>query len=539
MDHIRRQSKVARRRLTCQRFLAYLPWTLLVAGLVTAVGLGLPKIVHLEVEPNIWMACWVGVSVLVALIVTVCLALIGRPTLPDAAAEIDRRFGMRERLSSALVLNETDKKSELGVALVADAQRRAKTVDVSDQFRWGFHRKLLVPLIPAVLVGLLCMLPDKELKEDVAKANSMSLTQVKNSTETLMQKIQAKRKAAEKQGLTAAVDMFKKLEGELAELRKNTKMDTKQAFAKLNDIKNQLDERRKELGDSDTLRKNLQNLKKLEPGPADELADAMKEGDFSKAEKALEELLEKMQAGEMTKSDMQKMQKQLEQLQNAMSEAAQAHEAGKESLKEQIKQAEQAGDTQKAAQLQRKLEQMQASDSSMAQMQELANMLSEASQSMQEGDMQSASEAFEKMAEQLSQMNASDEQLQELDELMDSLAESKADMMGDMQGMGQMPGQIPGNGDGQGEGQGSGERPEEEDDVDFYDAREREKMRMGETVYGGKVGGANKKGTTQFEVQEAVLTSMSEEPEPLDDTPLSKARRDHTRDYFNAVREGK
>lgn len=539
MDHIRRQSKVARRRLTCQRFLGYLPWTLLVAGLVTAVGLGLPKIVHLEVEPNIWMACWVGVSVLVALIVTVCLALIGRPTLPDAAAEIDRRFGMRERLSSALVLNETDKKSELGVALVADAQRRAKTVDVSDQFRWGFHRKLLVPLIPAVLVGLLCMLPDKELKEDVAKANSMSLTQVKNSTETLMQKIQAKRKAAEKQGLTAAVDMFKKLEGELAELRKNTKMDTKQAFAKLNDIKDQLDERRKELGDSDTLRKNLQNLKKLEPGPADELADAMKEGDFSKAEKALEELLEKMQAGEMTKSDMQKMQKQLEQLQNAMSEAAQAHEAGKESLKEQIKQAEQAGDTQKAAQLQRKLEQMQASDSSMAQMQELANMLSEASQSMQEGDMQSASEAFEKMAEQLSQMNASDEQLQELDELMDSLAESKADMMGDMQGMGQMPGQIPGNGDGQGEGQGSGERPEEEDDVDFYDAREREKMRMGETVYGGKVGGANKKGTTQFEVQEAVLTSMSEEPEPLDDTPLSKARRDHTRDYFNAVREGK
>lgn len=539
MDHIRRQSKVARRRLTCQRFLGYLPWTLLVAGLVTAVGLGLPKIVHLEVEPNIWMACWVGVSVLVALIVTVCLALIGRPTLPDAAAEIDRRFGMRERLSSALVLNETDKKSELGVALVADAQRRAKTVDVSDQFRWGFHRKLLVPLIPAVLVGLLCMLPDKELKEDVAKANSMSLTQVKNSTETLMQKIQAKRKAAEKQGLTAAVDMFKKLEGELAELRKNTKMDTKQAFAKLNDIKDQLDERRKELGDSDTLRKNLQNLKKLEPGPADELADAMKEGDFSKAEKALEELLEKMQAGEMTKSDMQKMQKQLEQLQNAMSEAAQAHEAGKESLKDQIKQAEQAGDTQKAAQLQRKLEQMQASDSSMAQMQELANMLSEASQSMQEGDMQSASEAFEKMAEQLSQMNASDEQLQELDELMDSLAESKADMMGDMQGMGQMPGQIPGNGDGQGEGQGSGERPEEEDDVDFYDAREREKMRMGETVYGGKVGGANKKGTTQFEVQEAVLTSMSEEPEPLDDTPLSKARRDHTRDYFNAVREGK
>jgi hypothetical protein len=35
-----------------------------------------------------------------------------------------------------------------------------------------------------------------------------------------------------------------------------------------------------------------------------------------------------------------------------------------------------------------------------------------------------------------------------------------------------------------------------------------------------------------------VLASLSEEPEPLDDTPLPKLQRDHTRDYFNSLREG-
>ncbi len=94
-------------------------------------------------------------------------------------------------------------------------------------------------------------------------------------------------------------------------------------------------------------------------------------------------------------------------------------------------------------------------------------------------------------------------------------------------------------GRGMGEGRGEGERPEEENDVSTFDSRVREKMKAGETVYGGKVGGENRKGTTKVEVQEAVLSSLSEDPEVIDDSPLPKAQRDHTREYFNAVREGK
>ena len=94
-------------------------------------------------------------------------------------------------------------------------------------------------------------------------------------------------------------------------------------------------------------------------------------------------------------------------------------------------------------------------------------------------------------------------------------------------------------GNGLGEGRGSGERPEADDEVDFFDSQVRDKMRKGEIVDGGKIGGANKKGITKSEVQEAVLTSFSEEPEPLDETPLPKTQREHAASYFHAIREGK
>ncbi len=541
MNTILRQARAARRRMTFSRFLRFLPITLLVALCVSAIGLGLAKLVYIDSDPTVWLVSWLAAPAVIALITSLCLTFVGRPTIADAATEVDRRFRLRERLSSALVAVPEDRETELGQAMLADAERKAASVDVRDQFTWGFSPKILLPVLPALVVGLLIFLPDRSAPEEVAGSKKVSLQQVKNSTDKLLEKIKTQRKKAEAKGLNAAVDMFKKLESDLADLRKDTKLDTKQAFAKLNNIKEQLEERRKELGDADALRKNLGNLRKLEPGPVDELADAMKEGDFSKAEEALEQLMEKMSNGEMSEKDMSQMQKQLDQLEKALSQAASEHEKAKQALQEQINQAEAAGDMQKASQLERKLEKMQMSDSSMAQMQQMADMLQQASQSMQEGDMQEASESLDQLMQQLSEMNASDAELQDLDELMDSLSESKSEMM---QGqMGQMPGMLPGNGngngDGLGEGQGSGDRPEDQDDVDFYDSRQRERMRMGETVYGGKVGGANRKGVTRAEVQDAVLSSLSEEPEPLEDVPLPKMQREHTREYFNTVRDGR
>lgn len=544
MDSIRKQARIARRRLTSQRLLSFLPWTLTIALVVALVGLALPKLMHLPVEPTIWFACWLGGTTVVAIITTICLTFLGRATLPDAAAAIDHRFGLRERLSSAMVLTAEDRETELGQALAEDANRRAEKIDVRDQFQWGFTSKLLLPALPALLAAALWFVPNQGPLESTATVDQASINQVKNSIKPLIEQIKKKRELEEQQGLSAAVDLFKKLETELDKLQKDTKLDTKQTLAKLNDIKEQMQERRKELGSAEALRKNLQNLEKFEAGPAEKLADALKKGDFEKAEESVEELLKKLQKGDMSQADQEKLQQQLEKLEKAMSEAAQAQEQAKQALQDQIAQAEKAGDMQKAAQLQRKLEEAQGQDANAAQMQQMADMLSQVQQAMKEGDMQSASEAMEQMASQLQQMNQSDSELQDLDELMDSLSQSKSQMMCKQcsgEGcqscsMGSMPGQIPGMG--MGEGQGAGDRPEEETDTDFFDSRVRDMMKRGEIVDGGKVGGDNRKGSTTAEVQEAVLTSMSDEPEPLDDTPLPKTQREHTRDYFNSIRDG-
>lgn len=548
MDQIRKQSRIARRRLVTERFFAYLPWTLSFGLLLAVVAIVLPKVMYLPVDNLIWFASWAGGCAALALIINTVLTFVGRPTLADAAVEIDRRFSLRERLSSVLVMSKEDTDTDLGKALVADAQKRAEKLDVRDKFQWGLRRSLLVPLIPALIGAALWYAPNRLAPEEVAtKDSKTTIKQIKNSTKPLLDQIKKKREQAEKDGLSdMEIDFFKKLEGELAKLQKDNKLDTKQSLAKLNDIKEQLEERRNEMGSAENLKRNLQNLEKFEAGPAEKLADALKKGDFEKAEESLQQMVKKMEAGEMTPSEMQQLQKQLEKIEQAMAEAAQAHEQNKQSLKEQIKKAEAAGDMQKAAQLQRKLEQAQAQDAQMQQMQQMADALSKAQQSMKEGDMQAAKDQLGKMASQLQKMNQQDSELKDLDELMDSLSQSKSQMTcsecnGDgcskcMNSMGKM-GKIPGNG--LGEGKGQGDRPEEETDVDTFDSRIRDKMKKGETVYGGQVGGENRKGTTQVEVQEAVLTSLSEEPEALDDTPLPKSQRDHTREYFNAVREGK
>ncbi len=402
----------------------------------------------------------------------------------------------------------------------------------------------MLPVLPALLAVGLWFAPLRQADEELA-TNTAKVNPIANSTKPLIEQLKKKREEAEKAGLNEAADMFRKLENKLNELQKDAKLDTKQSMAKLNDIKQQLEKRREELGAPDALKKNLQKLEKLEPGPADEMTEALKKGDFDKAADEAKKLLEKMKSGEgLSQEEMQKLEKQMQQLEKALNEAVQAHQEAKKSLEQQMKQAEAAGDLQKAAQLERKLAEMQAKDSQMQQMQELAESMSQCEQCMAKGDKQGAQDQLQKMASQLQKMSSENGEMQDLDQLMDSLSQSKSQMacskcggMGCKACMGSKMGEMPGQG--LGEGRGSGDRPEEETDTDYFESRVRDKMKQGETVFGGKIGGENRKGSTTAEVQQAVLSSIAEEPEALDNQPLPKNQREHTREYFNALRDGK
>ena len=73
----------------------------------------------------------------------------------DAAIEIDHRFGLAERVSSAYILSAADRDTPMGQALVEDAVRAIARVDVAPGFRLSLSRAALLPLVPAVVAFLL------------------------------------------------------------------------------------------------------------------------------------------------------------------------------------------------------------------------------------------------------------------------------------------------------------------------------------------------------------------------------------------------
>jgi|688.fasta_scaffold00030_112 hypothetical protein len=530
MQEVRRKSYQARRRLVVERFLALLPAQLSALLVLASTAVMLPKWMVLPVPAVIWYCSWLGGAVVVGLLVSFIMTWLSRPTLSVAAAEVDRRFQLRERLSSSLTLTPEDQQTDLGQALMVDAERRAEVLDIASQFTWGAHRKLLLPLLPLLLSSLYFVLPDRQSQAS-PELNQVEATLIKSSTQPLLDQIRKKRQEAEEQDLLDAAEMLKKLEGELERMAKNAKLDPQEALTKLNDIKQQLNERKQELGNSESLKKSLQNLDKFDAGPLEKLADSLKSGDMEKAQKAVQDLLEDLKSGKMSSEQLEKLKNDMERLNQSIQQAAQAHEEAKQKLEDQIRKAKQSGDQQRAGELQRKLEQMQANDNSISRMQEMAQQLGKCQQCLSKGDQEGMQEALQDISEVLQELSEGDQQLQDLDQLLNELSECKS-------GMCKGKGDQPGKGQGLGEGKGQGDRPEEDSDVDFFQSQVRGQLQPGENVFSGKVGGQNRKGLSQVEVQQEITRELTEEPEPLDETPLPRNQREHTRDYFNSIREG-
>ena len=86
-----------------------------------------------------------------------------------------------------------------------------------------------------------------------------------------------------------------------------------------------------------------QQLKQLQQGPADKLAEALRQGDFARAAQELEKLRQELAKGEMN-AKREQLAKQLDQLQKKLAEMADAQRQMAEELKKQIAEKQAAGD---------------------------------------------------------------------------------------------------------------------------------------------------------------------------------------------------
>ncbi|MBC8355071.1 MAG: hypothetical protein H8E66_24085 [Planctomycetes bacterium] len=429
MEEIRRQVATARRRLVMQQFLGVLPWALLVAMVIAVIGLAIPKLWIISVDSQTWFASWLIGSVAAAIVFTIGWTIVVRRQALDAAIELDRRFGLKERVSSVLSLRSDELESEAGQALLSDASRRVESLQVREKFGIAITPRVLLPVLPALVAFALVLVPDAQDKATAASSDSAAIReQIKRSAQQLKNRLAEKRKRVEESGLKDADQIFKKLHMGLDEMSKDGNVDRKKALVKINNLAKELEQRRKALGDPDKMQKQFEGLKNIERGPAEKIANAMKDGNFDKAIEQLKQLQEKMEKGDLSEQEKKQLAQQLQQMQQKMQEMVNSQREAKADLERQIQQKMDEGDTEAAGKLQRKLDDLQQQDRQMQQMEQMADKLGQASEAMQNGDMESAQTQLSEFSDQLQDMQSEMQQLASLDEMMDEIGDAKSAM---------------------------------------------------------------------------------------------------------------
>ncbi len=554
MEEIRRQVTRAHRRMVLQQFLGVFVWSMFAALIVALVGVAIPKIWVMNVNAEIWNWSWIVGAIAGGIVMAMVWTYLIRRQPLEAAVEIDRRFGLKERVSSSLALQPDELESDAGHALMTDAARRVERIDIRERFGVSLNWRALLPVIPVIAVVAVLFLENPVAKKEaLAKQEQLKIEKrIKTANDRVKKKLEEARKKASENNLKVAEVLFNKLQDKLDKLsNQKTKASRKDAMVRLNDLKKEIEDRQKQLGDAGQMKKNLDQLKDIQKGPADKAVDAMKEGNFKKAMEEINKLAQQLKNGEMSKDDMKDLANQLEEMSKKLNDLAVAHEQAKKDLQEQIKKAERDGNLAKAGDLQQKLDEMKQRDKQMNKLQEMANKLAQCKECMNPGNggqpskqqLAQAADALAELGEQLEQMQGEMDELAALDEVMDQIAEAKNGMMcegcdgaGCKMCNGGGEGDMPGMG--MGEGQGQGERPEQETDSQSYLSRVGAKPKKGQAIRTGQIDGLNATGLSKEQVKAEVRSSLSQEADPLTNQRLPKAQREHAKKFFQALRKG-
>lgn len=552
MNRIEVKVRSARRRLILGHFGQALCVTLFAGLLVAIVAIALPAIRFMDVNVSAWNYSWIGGCLVAAFAAAGIYAFVKAPSVEAVAAELDRRFGLRERLSSSIAMTEVDRDSDFGLALLADADKKAAKVDVAEKFRLKPTKIGWLPMsmVPVLVVVLMLAEPMSETSASTTpKVDKTEVKQVLTAASKLKKRIQQQRRKAEAEGLKEAEDMFKKMESQLDKITKASDMNRKDAMIEMNDLKKQLEERRSQLGSTEQMKRALSQMKGLEAGPGDKVAKAIEQGNLAKAKDMVKDLADKMRQGELSEAEKEQLKNQVQQMQKALEDAVKEHKKKEKELKDQIEQARREGRSGDAAKMQQKLNQMQQKNSQMQNMQQMAESMKNAAEACENGDAGQAADALQQMSDQLGQMQQEMSELEDLDSALDSLSESKSQMRCQQcegggckecqgQGQGQGFGQGQGQGQGLGRGTGQGDRPESETDTNTYETQVRGKVKKGKAVITGFADGPNRKGITREDVKQAIQGSLSEKSDPSENQTLPRAEREHAQQYFDQLREG-
>jgi hypothetical protein len=512
-----------------QRFLDALAWCWFAALSAALVLIVVDKFWPLGVEAWGWAAGGLGVGLAAAMVWT----FYRRSSPLEAAIEIDHRFALKERVSSALALTSADRQTEAGEALLADAVARIERIDVGGRFAVKPPRRLLLPLLPGVLAVLVALLIGPAVLEEpaVAKADDLAAKQqVQKATASVRRQLADRREKAKKEGLQDAERLFQKLEDGMKELNNEPK---DKAMTKINDLSRLLADRRQQLGGTDKVKEQLDQLKNIDHGPADKFAKALARGDMKKAADELKKLKDELENGKMDQKQKDELAKQIEQMKNKLDQQAKAQQAAQQDLKKRADQLRQAGQMEQANQLEEQLAKLAQQMPQMQKLQDLAQKLGQCSKCLRDGKGADAAKALAQMQEAL---QGQLEEMKMLDDAEKELAQAKDQMnCGKCGGAGCEECQGP-PGNGLGKGRGFGPRPENKTDTAMYDSKVKQKIGQGAASVVGMTDGENVKGDVRQQIQQQVESAKHGTTDPLTGRHMPRKHGEHAKEYFNGLR---
>ena len=364
-------------------------------------------------------------------------------------------------------------------------------------------------------------------------------------TEALTKKIASQRENIDKEKFPEADKLLAAIAKKSDDLAKAPPAAKDKLMVELNALTDALKERQKQLGSPEQINRQLKQLKEMgSQGPADDFAKELARGDFQKAAQELSKLQEKMQSGQMNEADKKALKEQLGEM------AKKLHElANLEQRKKQLEEAKKNGGLSQE-QYEREMEKLKEQSKGLQQLQQLANKLSKAQEAMEKGDMKKAAAQMGMSQEQLAQMAKQLEEMQALDGAMADIQDAKEGMSGDdlnqlgddLNALGlRMPRMGNGNGsNASNRGRGRGDRPEAPDDTATYKAKVQNQLVKGKAVLQGfTTPGKTVKGDVKIDVQAEIDAAAGSYADALSNQKIPKNVERHIRSYYDQLNKGR
>lgn len=571
MTMLDRQIRRTQHRLWTNRFFGYLSFSLCIAAGVFGLVVLIQRLFDLPV-PLMWVGVGGGVAALLAS--TIALS-IKREDPAVAAARLDQAAGLKERISSGQYCHDVD--DPFAAAVVADAERIGGSLSVRQHIRFEMPKTLAMSAIAMVAAAGMFLITPGLLKPEETKQSEERVVEARQAKIAVKRKLDSLRKMVED---VPVLDDFKddlnnldKRSGAALQRPEDVRHEAVKRIDKLADAVKQKRQSAKYDAVSET-RKMLRRLKvpKSSDAPTQKLAKALSKGDFKSAKEeinAIKEALATLKT-EQDKEMVEKLSKKLEELAKQIEKVAEdknlaqkLEQAGikkedierltenlkKKDLDQLKKQLEEKGFSQQ--QINSIAKQLQKRQKAGSTGKQLAKSLQQGAQCKNPGQMGEAMAGLSQAADQLSSLEALEQEMNQLDSTMSELNSAKNDLdkpcpscngtgmaggkkCGTCGGSGSKPGNS-GMGRKMGKGRG-GLAPEQQTDVGFKTERTKVHTGKGATIGQFSFSGEQVKGEISSSISEVVTAAEREASDRINRDRVPRQYQGAIKKYFSNVK---